>query len=262
MMRWSTDGCPFAVDMVQAVIAVARARAQEAFRSLPYGGMETGGVLFGRVYPNARTPLRLEIAAERAVECSYESGPSFQLSARDEGKLAGLLENARLDPALAGLSVVGFWVSHTRTELALLPGDSKLYNKFFPHPWQVALMLKPAGGELTRAGFFFRGLGPAAERCAREFYVETGLPVDVGAAAFIEAEPLGPILVGPILLEERNDDSAVLRNSLRSFDRMGKKPRKRSVKALLNALTMLVFFLSGAAATIWLRDFWTPWLAR
>ena len=34
--------------------------------------------------------------------------------------------------------------------------DLAVFNRFFPSPWQVALVVRPANLAPTRAGFFFR----------------------------------------------------------------------------------------------------------
>ena len=51
---------------------------------------------------------------------------------------------------------VGWYHSHTRSEIFLSDADLAIHNRFFPEPWQVALVLKPHTFEPMRAGFFFR----------------------------------------------------------------------------------------------------------
>ena len=126
--------------------------------TLPHGGLEVGGLLFGRVFPNGRTPHRVEVVAERSIECAHASGPAFILSEEERAQIAAQLEQARRDVELSGLSVLGFWVSHSRGELALSLDDVELY-KLFPNSWQIILLLKPKLGEATRANFAFRSGG-------------------------------------------------------------------------------------------------------
>ncbi len=126
---------PFTVEFATEVLVEIRQSALEAFRSLPYGGLEIGGVLFGRVSP---------------------SGPAFILSSAERVRLTQLFEHARHEEDLAALAVVGFWVSHGRSELGLTSHDADLYRAFFPHPWQVALMLKPENRQPLREALFCR----------------------------------------------------------------------------------------------------------
>lgn len=161
--RWSTPGCPFSIEYAPELLTGLRRRAVEAALSLPHGGLEIGGVLFGRVSPNARAPLKLELVAERPIECAHASGPAFVLSDKDLAGVTAQLERTRVEPELSALSVAGFWISHSRGALDLEPEDLDVYNRAFPNGWQIALVLKPQAGGMTRAGFFYRKGGRVAE---------------------------------------------------------------------------------------------------
>jgi len=147
---------PFTVEFATEVLVEIRQSALEAFRSLPYGGLEIGGVLFGRVSPSGRNPKKVEVAATRPMECDHAAGPAFILSSAERVRLTQLFEHARHEEDLAALAVVGFWVSHGRSELGLTSHDTDLYRAFFPHPWQVALMLKPENKQPLREALFCR----------------------------------------------------------------------------------------------------------
>jgi proteasome lid subunit RPN8/RPN11 len=157
----------------------------EAFYSVPRGGVEIGGVFFGR-----RTDDTLRITAHRPVKCEYVTGPSFSLSIKDQIGLAGVLAGPGNDPKLEGLVPLGWYHSHTRSEIFLSPADLVLYNEFFPERWQIALVLRPANLQPTRGAFFFRdGKGRIADEASpREFvmappgYGLTLLEEDVGDA--------------------------------------------------------------------------------
>lgn len=157
-----------------------RQKAVEAFHLLPHGGLEIGGLLFGRVYPNARTPLRIEIVAEREIACAHQSGPAFILTDAECSEIQAQLERTRIDPEIAALSVLGFWVSHGRGDVALSPADLNLY-RCFPNPWQFALVLKPQIGRPTRAAFMYRsGLEIAPHDPQYDFFADphlSGAPV-------------------------------------------------------------------------------------
>jgi hypothetical protein len=147
---------PFTVEFATEVLVEIHQSALEAFRSLPYGGLEVGGVLFGRVSPSGRNPKRVGVEATRPIECDHAAGPAFILSSGERLRLAQLFEHARHEEDLAALAVVGFWVSHGRSELGITPHDADLYRAFFPHPWQVALALKPQNKHPLREALFCR----------------------------------------------------------------------------------------------------------
>ncbi len=161
-----------------------RDRAVQNFRALPNGGLEEGGVLFGRVLPNARMMQRVEIVAERPIECSHALGPAFVLSDEEKTRAAAVADSGRRDREIAGLSVVGMWIAHGRSDLALTPDDLDLYRQLFPNPWQIALVLKPQDDGVPRASFFFRAGGVVApHRKSHEFFTDpnfTGTEEDTG----------------------------------------------------------------------------------
>jgi hypothetical protein len=122
----------------------------ERFYSIPRGGAEAGGVLFGQFADG-----RIRILAARPAACEHSRGPTFTLSARDQAAFKGLLFPGEKD-GLAGMRPVGWYRSRTRSEPCLSPEDLELWRRFFPHPWQLALVLCPASVGAMRAAFFFR----------------------------------------------------------------------------------------------------------
>jgi len=133
----------------------------EAFFAIPRGGLEIGGVLFGRYREGS-----LKLEAFRMLECEHAAGPSFTLSEADHVRLRGLLDSA----AAEGLHPVGWFRSRTRSEISLSDGDAALHNTYFREPWQVVLVLRPEVTRPMRAGFFFRE-GAVCVSCP-EFVVE------------------------------------------------------------------------------------------
>jgi hypothetical protein len=51
---------------------------------------------------------------------------------------------------------LGWFSSHTRSEIALGESDLETYEKHFSAPWQVTLVIRPGRGGSMRAGFFVR----------------------------------------------------------------------------------------------------------
>jgi len=146
--KWTVPQCPFTIEYSPRVLDDIRLAVTDAFFSLPRGGAEIGGLLLGR-----QEKGRIAILDSLPIECEHAFGPSFVLSDRDTGKLAELVAAAGRNPQLTPL---GWWHSHTRSEIFLSDADQKIHTRFFPEPWQVALVLKPHTFQPTRAGFFFR----------------------------------------------------------------------------------------------------------
>jgi hypothetical protein len=178
ILLWQQPEFPYRVLFPAAVINEIRILAVEAFYSVPRGGVEIGGVFFGRRQPGA-----LEVRAYRPIKCQYATGPSFTLSVNDQLGLSGLLESASEDPELQGLEPLGWYHSHTRSEIFLSAPDLQLYNEFFPERWQIALVMRPANLQPTRGGFFFRDRmgGVKSDAPFQEFKLE---PPDFGLAPY------------------------------------------------------------------------------
>jgi hypothetical protein len=144
-----------------AVLEQLRAAAVDAFRALPHGGMETGGVLFGVEHSGA-----IRVTAHVPLACEHAFGPGFVLSANDESALEKVLADA--DPRLAGARPVGWYRSRTRGDAPLADRDLELHARYFPEPWQVVLVLRPEGSSVARAAFYARtpegGLAGGEER--------------------------------------------------------------------------------------------------
>jgi hypothetical protein len=128
-----------------------RAIAAEGLQKLARGGLEVAGVLFG-----VRRDPGIRILTWRPISCEYALGPTLQLSARDRADLTRLLQAAAQDPDLRGLQPVGWFLSHTRSDVSLSPHDLEIFDAFFPRPWQATLVLRPTQAGPARAGFFVR----------------------------------------------------------------------------------------------------------
>lgn len=146
---WNPPGAPAAVECPGEVLDAIRHAALQGLQKLARGGLEEGGVLWGTAADG-----RLSIAAMRPIECEHARGPSFLLSEADREKLRASL--AAPDPELHGLAPLGWWVSHTRSEIHLNPGDVEIFNEFFPSPLQATLVVKPALHQPCRAAYFLR----------------------------------------------------------------------------------------------------------
>lgn len=166
---WKTPEIPLAIEYPLEVMDEIRAAATEGLMKLSRGGLEVAGVLFG-----ARRPDGIRILTWRPISCEHARGPTLQLSERDRTDLTRLLEGALQDPDLRGLQPVGWFLSHTRSDVMLSPNDLEVFNSFFPEPWQVTLVLRPTQGGPARAGFFVRDAEGAlrSESSYQEFTIK------------------------------------------------------------------------------------------
>ena len=146
---WKVPQCPFTIEYVPRVLDDIRLAVVDAFFSLPRGGAEIGGVLLGR-----HADARVMVTEHLPIDCEHATGPSFALSARDEAELEKLF--ARIKVEYPDLEPVGWYHSHTRSEIFLSDADQALHERFFPESWQVSLVLKPHTFQPMRCGFFFR----------------------------------------------------------------------------------------------------------
>jgi proteasome lid subunit RPN8/RPN11 len=169
-----------------------RVAAAEAFFSLPHGGAEIGGIFFGT---HAGDLVR--ILAARPLACDYALGPTFKLSGSDHARLADLLEHGCDDLRAQGWEPVGWYHSHTRSEILLSAGDLEIYDHYFPDPWHVALVVRPHAMRPMRAGFFFREAGGSIH--ADSSYSEFVVQPDTRSAVEHAVSP--PIAAGPVPAE-------------------------------------------------------------
>ncbi|MEK7403795.1 MAG: hypothetical protein AAB225_01680, partial [Acidobacteriota bacterium] len=182
---WCVGDHEIRIEWPAMVLEEIREAAVEGFHRLARGGVEIGGVLFG-----THEGGLVRIAAFRPVACEHAFGPGFVLSENDQAGLRKTIEAAAGDRALSGLEPVGWYHSHTRSEIFLSAPDLEIHDRFFPEAWQIALVLRPAGLQPARAGFFFREAGGSvrSQSSHREFMLEpVARPAAPTRAAGVEA---------------------------------------------------------------------------
>ncbi|HEY2844387.1 MAG TPA: hypothetical protein VGJ09_12080 [Bryobacteraceae bacterium] len=173
---WSIPASPIVVEYSLVVVEEIRHEVAEGFQKLSRGGIEVGGLLFG-----AREGQTLRITAIRPAACEHAGGPAFRLSERDRAALREQIRVDQQDPRLEGLVCVGWYVSHTRSEITLTESDQEIFSAYFGKPWQVTLVVRPSRGGNMRAGFFVREADGNLQ--AAQSYLEFNFP-DRLAAAF------------------------------------------------------------------------------
>jgi len=148
---WVVAESPVDVEYSLVVIEEIRQVVADGFQRLQRGGIEVGGVLYG-----TREDRIVRILAMREIACEHARGPTFHLSDNDRAALTAQLARDKEDMRLEGLLVVGWFLSHTRSDVTLQQSDLDTYGAFFPEPWQVTMVVHPGRAGAMRAGFFVR----------------------------------------------------------------------------------------------------------
>jgi proteasome lid subunit RPN8/RPN11 len=148
---WAVAESRLSIEYSLVVIEEIRHAVTEGFQRLSRGGLEVGGVLYGTHEGSA-----VRIQAMREIVCEHARGPSFLLSDKDRAALTEQLARGQEDPRLEGMVALGWFLSHTRGEIALTESDLETFNTFFPAPWQITLVIRPGRTGFMRAGFFVR----------------------------------------------------------------------------------------------------------
>ena len=150
----------------------------EGYRKIPHGGIEIAALLFGSLSEGGAT-----IEAFRRIECEHLFGPSFLLSERDLNVLEAQIQNAPSDPEVQGLQLVGWFLAHTRGPLQLTDPELELFDRFFPLPGQLTLLVKPERFQPTLFGFLVRDAEGNVRRDASQDAIILPLPGRAGRAA-------------------------------------------------------------------------------
>jgi hypothetical protein len=163
---WVVPESPVDVEYSLIVIDEIRQVVADGFQRLQRGGIEVGGVLYG-----TREGRIVRITAMREITCEHARGPTFHLSDNDRAALIAQIERDRADLRLEGLLVVGWFLSHTRSDVTLQQSDLDTFGRFFPEPWQITMVVHPGRAGIMRAGFFVRETDGSvrAERSYQEF---------------------------------------------------------------------------------------------
>jgi hypothetical protein len=143
----------------------------EGYRKIPHGGIEEGGLLFGKI---DKKGTRVE--AFRPIQCEHASGPSLLLSERDLETLTAQLAAAGSDPEFAGLEPVGWFLAHTRGPLILTEREAELCGHYFARPGMLTVLVKPERFQPTRFGFLVRGRDGSLARDAMQNAIILPLP--------------------------------------------------------------------------------------
>ncbi|MGH9653987.1 MAG: hypothetical protein ACRD6B_11065 [Bryobacteraceae bacterium] len=175
---WEHAEGPFRIEYSLAVFHEIDFSAGEGFRRIPHGGVETGGLLFGQWSEHC-----VRVEAFRPIECEHASGPSFALSERDLEAIGEQLRAAKADPELAEWEPLGWFVAHTRSDLAVSEQELAWFGRFFPEVGRIAVLVKPERFQPTRFAFLIRKPDGQLERDGRDRAVILPLPGRAGGSA-------------------------------------------------------------------------------
>ena len=182
---WISPGGSRKVVYSLAVFHEIDAVVNDGYRRIPHGGVETGGLLFGR-----REGNDCRIEAFRNIECQHAFGPSFVLSERDLTGVRDQLESYREDSELLELEPLGWFVGHTRSSLQLTDREASWFEELFPFANAVCLLIKPEKFQPTHFGFLLRSSDGSMERDASPGAVI--LPLSAGVTTLRPPSPSIP----------------------------------------------------------------------
>ncbi len=253
---WKPEGHSLRVEFAMPVMEEICALSVDGMFRFRHGGVEVGGVLFGEADQEV-----VRVLGFRPLECEHAFGPRFVLSERDRARLRELLYAPKTEADLAGLEPVGWYHSHTRSEVALSPRDLEVYDSYFPQRWQVALVLRPEHYEEVRAGFFFREAdgGIRVESSYAEFSIrpnrgrmraaeeaEEAEEEAVPAASAAEAEPVTAAPAVTVKVAEKGPEApdrpapGSLRPSEPSLPQFAQVQPQRSYRMLWRVLVLML----------------------
>ncbi|MGA8596846.1 MAG: hypothetical protein WB676_19215 [Bryobacteraceae bacterium] len=147
---WSHPTLPLTVRYSLSLFHEVDFVVSEGYRRIAYGGIEHGGLLFGRASRN-----ELQIEAFRQIELEHASGPAFLPSEGDVERIKEQIHSAVADPELAGLEPVGLFVSHSRRELQVEEAERQLLASLLLQGPRLLVLLKPEKFKPTSFAFVF-----------------------------------------------------------------------------------------------------------
>jgi proteasome lid subunit RPN8/RPN11 len=151
MIIWQGRGANPVVQCSSRVVAEISELAMSGYRRYPWGGVEIGGLLFGRIESGT-----VYICTSRTAECEHHYGPAFELSEKDCESFARLMDAARSDEQLSDLTPVGWYQSTSRRDIYLSDHARNFFQRFFPDPGHVALVVQRSKGDPLSAAVFMR----------------------------------------------------------------------------------------------------------
>jgi hypothetical protein len=148
---WTAPEVPLLIEYPLEIMEDLRALLSDELQQLSRAGTDAAGVLFGV----SRGPA-IRVLAWRPLSLTLSDEQLARISRNDRAEMVRVLGNAASDPEMRGFEPLGWFVSHSDGGRGLTGADVELFNNFFPHSWQVTLLLRRGAGGTARAGFFVR----------------------------------------------------------------------------------------------------------
>jgi len=169
MIVWRGVDPAAEVQCAAGVLAEIAQLAMNGYRRYPWGGVEVGGVLFGKTESGT-----VHISSFRQAVCEHHYGPAFDLSEKDYDAFEHLLVDAETDEELNGLVPIGWYQTISRRDSGLSDQARAFFHRFFPEPWQVAMVVKRSKQDPFSIGIFVHDSQGRAEMHspAQEFMLE------------------------------------------------------------------------------------------
>lgn len=155
--HWEVPGKRVSVLVDLDVVERIEAEVLHAFGASANLGGEVGGLLLGSVVSHDRG-YTVQVTDFESVPIGEEQ-PEFDLkSEADAGRFARAVGRWEWTPERETYAV-GMFRSHTRPGLGMIEQDFDLFQRHFPDPSAVLLLIKPFATRASSAGFFFREEG-------------------------------------------------------------------------------------------------------
>lgn len=224
---WEVPEKPVAIHLSLEVVERLDRDVLQTFRAITSRGSEVGGILLGRIEDAGK--LTVVIEDYEPVPCDYRRGPLYLLAEADRRRLEEALARRKQDGERK-LSVVGYYRSNTRKELALDDDDFSIISEYFSEPHNVFLLIKPFASKTNQAGFFIWENGAIERRSSyltfpfsrSELSKGTpAAPVLAAAPPRVPIQPAGPNAAGP----ERPRASVPPKPECRAVDEKTMPPR-------------------------------------
>ena len=148
---WEVAQKPVSVHWPYGLIDRLEKEVVDNFRSLSSPGSEIGGILLGSTLPG--NPILVSVDDFELVTCDYSRGPLYRLSDADMGRFEYAIQQRQSG---SGLTVIGFFRSHTRKGLALDAEDIAFLDARFREAYQIGLLVRPYATKPSTAGIFIR----------------------------------------------------------------------------------------------------------
>ena len=148
---WRSTGAVPELRCSVEVLADIAELAVNGYRRYSWGGVEIGGVLFGRQEAGI-----VYISHFRVAQCEHRYGPSFDFSDEDSEAFEQLLASAVNDEELSRVTPVGWYHTVSRDDLGPSEHARALFRRFFPHSWQVTMVVKRSKQAPLSIGIFVR----------------------------------------------------------------------------------------------------------